>query len=94
MKPTMLIVSLLFLWNLTVHCQDVDMASSEELQPWIEKDKESTRAKTNDKVLIVIVKVKNEAREEFDTWIKDVLYSALYNSESEMKKAQLSEDQL
>lgn len=89
MKSTLLVLSLMLMWNLNAYCQDEKMASSEELQKWIEKDKESTRAKTDDQILIVIVKVKNESKEAFEAWIKNVLYSALYKSESEMKKAQL-----
>lgn len=89
MKPALLIFALILFWNVKASCQDEKMASSEELQKWIEKDKESTRAKADDEILIVIVKVKNESKQEFDRWIKDVLYSALYKSESEMKKAQL-----
>lgn len=89
MKSILLTLSLLLVWNVTIYGQDEKMASSEELQKWIAKDKESTRAKTDDNILIVIVKVKDEAKQEFETWIKDVLYSALYKSESEMKKAQL-----
>lgn len=77
------------MWTVNADCQEEKMASSEELQEWIEKDKESTRAKAEDKILIVIVKVKDESKQEFDLWIKDVLYAALYESESEMKKAQL-----
>jgi len=79
----------MLIWNLNAYSQDEKIASSEELQKWIAKDKESTRAKTDDNILIVIVKVKDESKQEFEIWIKDVLYSALYKSESEMKKAQL-----
>ena len=32
------------------------MASSEELQKWISLEKEATRAKTNEMILIVIIK--------------------------------------
>jgi len=89
MKQILLILSLSIFWNPNANSQDKVMASSAELSKWIAKDKEFTRAKTNDKILIVIVKVKDEAKLEFESWIKDVLYAALYASESEMKKAQL-----
>jgi len=64
-------------------------ASSSELQKYIALDKEETRAAFDDQVLIVVVPVKEEAKAEFDTWIKDVLYNALNKSDSEMKKAQM-----
>jgi hypothetical protein len=65
------------------------MADSKELQKWIKSNKETNRAKTSDKILVVIVNVKGELKNEFDIWVKDVLYDALYKSKSEMKKAQL-----
>lgn len=77
------------MWNFKANCQDETMAGSEELQMWLEKDKASTRAKNDEMVFIVVVKVKNESKQEFEKWIKDVLYSALYKSESEIKMAQL-----
>lgn len=79
----------MILWSTNSSCQDGKMASSDELQKWIQLDKEATRAKTDEQILMVIVKIKNKSKGEFETWIKDVLYSALNNSESEMKKAQL-----
>ena len=89
MKSILLILCFSIIWSINVNAQDEKMASNEELQKWIEKDKESTRANFNDQILIVIVKIKDETKAEFDTWIKDVLYEALYKSESQMKKAQL-----
>ena len=69
--------------------QSDSKASSEELQKWINLEKEETRAKYGESVLIVIIKVKDESKIDFDKWIEEVLYKALYNSESDMKKAQL-----
>lgn len=89
MKPAILVFSLMVFWSVNSNCQDEKMASSEELQKWISLEKEATRAKTDEMILIVIVKVKDNSKNEFETWIKDVLYKALYSSESEMKKAQL-----
>jgi hypothetical protein len=89
MKSVILILALTLVWNVNATCQEEKMASSKELQKWIKKDKESTRAKTGDNILVVIVKVKDESKQEFELWIKDVLYSALNKSKSEMKKAQL-----
>jgi hypothetical protein len=47
------------------------------------------RAKTNDHVLLVVLTIKPTAKADFDSWVKDILYKALYQSKSEMKKAQL-----
>ncbi len=91
MKLSMFFLVFTLSWNINVYAQDGNGASSEELQQWIAKEKESTRAHTNDRILVVIVKVKNDAKQEFESWIEDVLYSALYNSTSEMKKAQLKD---
>jgi hypothetical protein len=65
------------------------MADSKVLQKWIKSNKEANRAKTSETILIVVVNVKKESKKEFDFWVKDVLYAALYSSKSEMKKAQL-----
>ena len=89
MKSAILIFSLLIFWSVNSNCQNEKMASSEKLQKWISLKKEATRAKTDKMILIVIVKVKGQFKVEFEKWIKDVLYKALYRSESEMKKAQL-----
>lgn len=49
----------------------------------------TNRAKENDKVLIVVNYVKDDSKQAFDKWIKDVLYSALYKSTNPMKQKQL-----
>ena len=86
-KQTFLIFSFLCLC-LTVQAQ-VTEATPADLQKWIKTDKQRNRAALNDHVLLVVVSVKPEMKTEFDAWIKNVLYAALYRSKSEMKKAQL-----
>jgi len=89
MKSIILILALSLIGSLNTFCQEDKMATSAELQEWIAKDKNTTRANLNDQVLIVLVTIKDESKQAFDAWVKDVLYDALYNSDSEMKKAQL-----
>lgn len=50
---------------------------------------ELLRAKTGDEVWIIVSYIKNDKKSEFDMWIKDVLYAALYKSTNPMKKDQL-----
>ncbi len=69
--------------------QPSEMASREVLQHWIQSDKKVNRAKDNERVLLVVVTVKQDWRTPFEKWIREVLYAALYKSKSEMKKAQL-----
>ena len=84
-------LTVLFLIVLTnyVFSQNDQPENTAVLDKWIKTEKESNRAVTNDNVLIVIVTVKNESKSEFEDWISNVLYSALNESESKMKKAQL-----
>lgn len=88
MRTSSLIIISICLFCCTVRGQE-EMATSEELQEWIGKDKESTRAKNGDQVLIVIIQVKSASKQDFDAWIEDVLYAALHSTDSEMKMAQL-----
>jgi hypothetical protein len=80
---------LLFLTTLTAAAQTTEVASSKDLQKWIGTQKEMNRAKTNDHVLLVVLTIKPTAKADFDSWVNDILYKALYQSKSEMKKAQL-----
>lgn len=89
MKNLILILIIGLLAQFKAFAQTDEMPSIAELQKWSHLEKEETRAKHDDQVLIVIVKVKEDSKEDFDLWIKDVLYDALYKSESMMKKAQL-----
>ena len=89
MKSMLVTTALLFAISHTLYAQAKEMASLEELQRWIDSDKATNRAKVGDMVYIVIVKVKDESKIEFETWVDQVLYAALNRSESPMKKAQL-----
>jgi hypothetical protein len=89
MKSLVLLTAILLLNSFSTFAQEQEQASSAELQKWIALEKEETRANYSDLVLVVIVKVKDESKKDFETWVDEVLYNALNNSESEMKKAQL-----
>jgi hypothetical protein len=80
---------LLFTLALQAPAQTNSLADPKELQKWIGSNKETNRAKTEERVLVVVVTIQPKAKQPFELWIKDVLYAALYKSKSEMKKAQL-----
>ncbi len=90
MKKIIVTVLLILPLSVQLQAQEGKKATSAELQKWIALDKEETRAANDQQVLIVLVQVKEESKDDFDAWIKDVLYAALYKSKSEMKKAQLN----
>ena len=46
-------------------------------------------AKSGETVLVVVTDIKNEKKTAYESWIKDVLYAALYKSQNPMKKDQL-----
>lgn len=48
-----------------------------------------TPAKPDQTVLLVVTDIKNEKKADYESWIKDVLYAALYKSQNPMKKDQL-----
>ncbi|MEK7257227.1 MAG: hypothetical protein AAB316_20910, partial [Bacteroidota bacterium] len=48
-----------------------------------------TRAKNGDEVWIIVTYVKDEIKSDFEKWVKDVLYAALYKTTNPMKKDQL-----
>ena len=49
-----------------------------------------TPAKPDQTVLVVVTDIKNDKKAEYESWIKDVLYAALYKSQNPMKKDQLT----
>lgn len=89
MTRTLIFTIACITWITSTVSSQIDSAHVEHLQKWVKKDKMSTRAKEGEKVLIVTVNVKHPLKEDFEKWINDVLYQALENSESLMKKAQL-----
>jgi len=88
MRSTLLIV-ISSICCLQGFSQNNETVHSGELQKWIRSEKELNRAKNNERVLLVVVTVKQDMHTAFETWIREVLYAALYKSKSEMKKAQL-----
>lgn len=89
MRQLIILCLCVLTWTSNVYSQIKEVADSRVLQKWIKSNKELNRAKPTETIFIVIVNVKKESKKEFDSWVKDVLYAALYNSKSEMKKAQL-----
>lgn len=90
MKFISLTFTLILFGFVTSNGQNTEKTTIQNLQQWSSMDKKKMRAQHDQQVLIVVVKVKNESKEAFEKWIKDVLYAALYSSESDMKKAQLN----
>ncbi len=80
---------MIFILNLG-YAQESDLATEAELQPWIDAEKESVRAKTGDVISVDLLSVSDDHKQEFETWVADVLYDALYKSDNPMKKAQLN----
>ncbi len=89
MKSVLMGAILVFCLTSHLFTQNNEMASAQELQHWINSDKESNRAKVGEHVYIVIVKVKDQVKDEFEAWVDQVLYAALNKSKSTMKQAQL-----
>ncbi len=89
MKSTLITLILIGCATSAAYSQAKKMASPAELQKWIDSDKETNRAKVGEMVYIVIVKVKDEVKVEFETWVDEILYAALNSSNSPMKQAQL-----
>ena len=89
MKPFLLSLACLLACSVITFGQEHLPGIEETLIEWTKTEKEENRAKKDDRVLIVIVKVKGDQKEAFEKWIDEVLYTALRNSERLMKKAQL-----
>ena len=54
---------------------------------WQTTDKMKNRAEKGEKVLIIIVKIKNDAKKDFEKWIDEIFYPAQKRSEDPMKIA-------
>lgn len=80
---------LMLAFGIQSYAQEGKTASSEELQKWIAKDKNSTRAQKDERVMIAMLFVKDESKAAFEDWVKNVFYDALYKSKNEVNQAQL-----
>lgn len=59
-----------------------------DLAYWQTTDKMKNRAEKGEKVLMIIVKIKNESKKDFEKWIDEIFYPAEYRSKDPMKIAQ------
>ena len=89
MRHLLLLTAIIVLGFCRTEAQE-ELATAEELQDWINMNKETTRAKTGDIVYLVMATVKDADKSRFEKWTNEILYAALYKSNNPMKKAQLN----
>ncbi len=57
MKRLTILLSVIFAYTIKLEGQSSQLASEEELMTWIEADKEKMRAKTDELVYLVLIKI-------------------------------------
>lgn len=72
-----------FTISLTLVLLLMSVGSFAQTRPYI------TPAKPGETVLVVVAAIKPEKKAEYETWMKDVMYAALYKSQNPVKKEQL-----
>lgn len=81
----------IFIAVLSISCA-ICQTGAENKRPavgyWPKTDKAQNRAQKGEKVFVIVVKVKNDSKKDFEKWIDEIFYKAEYRSKDPMKIAQ------